>query len=176
MSLCIYGLTSQWHYSNWKKTNNKTPGIALSQVHTVSVWLADHEGPSSRPHLITQHPCLWSQTPACLYPHPAHTPHGFLIHSVTCQSAPSPPSTPRPHELLSAPSLSVSKGFAGALWVLCSYPTHPAQQRHMVNTSSSLTADLVSQKDWYSVLLSPQRLGRENSSKTEVGPHFGTFL
>lgn len=115
------------------------------------MWLSDHEGPSSQPHLMTQYPCLWSKTPACLYPHPAHTLHGFLIHSVTCQSAPPPFSTPRPHEFPSAPSLWVSKGFAGALWVLCSYPTHPAQQRHMVNTSSSLTADLVSQKDWYAL-------------------------
>lgn len=124
------------------------PSIALSQTHTASVLLFDHEGPSPWPCLITQHPCLWPQSPSGLHPTLPAPLHCFLMDSVTVR-------VPHLHArqpdlmgfLLLCPS-PVSKGFAGALGVLCSHPAHPAQLRHVANTSSPLAADLVSEKNW----------------------------
>lgn len=137
------------------------------------VTLYQASGPSTAPNLQS-----------------AHSP--ALLPDSISQSSLLPPSTPRPHELPSSLSFTSVQGLCWCIVSSLQCSLSPAQRRHTVNTSSSLSADLVSENNRNYELLSPHSLeegitvcptalqistgqNRGPESRIEVWPHFWTL-
>lgn len=158
---------------------------------------APPHGPSLWPHLVTQHSVLWPQHCPSLCP--AHPP--ALLPDSVSQSSSRLPRPQHPGLMSEAPSALSFASVQGLCWCTVGSsksppPPHPhsalsAQHRHPVNTLSSLTADLVSEKNWNYELLSPHSLeegitiyptplqigtgqNRGSYPRIGVGPHFWT--